>query len=295
MKTPTCHTCVYAYWDIGLWGRTLWSGFPCGSVCANHPDAPGRMRETPAGGVCRNYRAKPPEPKAGLARIPLGDGRYVYVDAADFEWLSRWRWHVMSGYAARNEKGKVVLMHRQILAPPKGMIVDHVNRNKLDNSRANLRICTHCENTRNRAKPIGCSSRFKGVCREKKTGKWKAAVRPGRDPVYLGTFDDEVEAARAYDRRAVEVFGEFARLNFPEEWPPERRDAVKREVEKAGRSEGQTAPAAKTRAKQQGKKAKVKSRKTRAEARGRRGAGRPKRVRGKNAPAAKGATCGRQR
>jgi hypothetical protein len=239
-------TCVYAYWDIGLWGRTLWSGFPCGPICANHPDTPGRMRETPAGGVCRNYRAKPPEPKPDLARIPLGDGRYVYVDPADFEWLSRWKWHVMGDYAARYEKGKVVLMHRQILPPPKGMIVDHVNRNKLDNSRANLRICTHRENTRNRAKPIGCASRFKGVCREKKTGKWKAAVRSGPEPVYLGTFDDEVEAARAYDRRAVEVFGEFARLNFPDEWPPERRDAVRREVEKAGRSEGQKVKTRKT-------------------------------------------------
>ncbi|MEN6424184.1 MAG: AP2 domain-containing protein [Phycisphaerales bacterium] len=228
MKTPTCHTCVYAHWDLGLWARTLMSGFPCGPMCANHPDTPGQMRETPSGGVCRNYREKPPEPAAGLKRIPLGDGRYVYVDAADFEWLSRWKWHMRNGYAARNERGEMILMHRQMMQPPAGMIVDHVNRNKLDNSRINLRICTRGENTRNRAKPIGCSSRFKGVSYDRKTGKWKAGIRSSRKQIYLGIFDTEEEAARAYDAKAVELFGEFARLNFPEEWPAKRRARVRR-------------------------------------------------------------------
>ncbi len=247
MKTPTCHTCVYAHWDIGPWGRTLWSGFPCGPTCANHPNTPGLMRET-SGRVCRNYRERPPEPGAGLKPIPLGNGLHVYVDAADYEWLSRWKWHLMSGYAARYEKGKVVLMHRLIMNPPPGMIVDHANRNKLDNSRANLRVCSHGENTRNRAKPIGCSSRFKGVCYDKKMGKWKASVGSGRKRTYLGAFDEEEEAARAYDRKAVELFGEFARLNFPEEWPPERREQVyaqrdtrKRESKRARRSDGENA------------------------------------------------------
>jgi len=206
-------------------------------MCANHPDTPGMMRETPRGGVCRNYRERPPEPAAGLKRIPLGDGRYVYVDAADFDWLSQWKWHITGGYAARIQQDKTIFMHRQIMNPPAGMIVDHANRNKMDNSRANLRVCTRDENMQNRGKSVGCSSRFKGVSYDKKAGRWKVSIWFRREHIFLGYFKDEEEAARAYDRKAVELFGEFARLNFPEEWPAKRRAQVRRQARR-GKKEG---------------------------------------------------------
>jgi hypothetical protein len=184
------------------------------------------MRPAPCGGVCRNFRPKATTPKGEVKRIPLGDGMYAYVDAADYEWLSQWTWHMLGGYATRWEKGRAIFMHREILKPPKGKMVDHVNGNKLDNTRANLRTCSRPENSRNKSKPHGTSSRFRGVSYRKDCGRWYARIRFEGRLIHLGSFTDEVEAARAYDRKAVELFGEFARLNFPEEWPARRRRRV---------------------------------------------------------------------
>jgi hypothetical protein len=230
-KQATCHTCVYAHWDAGLWMRTLWSGFAAWPTCGNQPDSPGRMRECPRGGVCRNYRVRPPVPQGdGVKTIPLGDGVYAYVDAVDYEWLNQWHWRVHGGYAARHEnrngKRKVVFMHREIMKPPPGKIVDHANGNKLDNTRANLRNITSQENQHNRRKQRGASSIYKGVTYYKAGRCWRARVDLGKESFYLGQFDSEVEAARAYDYKAVELFGEFARPNFPDQWPAERRREV---------------------------------------------------------------------
>jgi hypothetical protein len=178
------------------------------------------------GTPCPNYRPRPPEPAGQVRRIPLGDGRYALVDAADYEQLSQWTWHGEDGYAVRCEKGKRVYMHRQITNPPDGLSVDHVNRCRADNRRSNLRICTHQQNMYNRAKRAGSISRFKGVGFRKRDQKWYAELGATRKPIWLGFFDEEVEAARAYDAKAVEHFGEFAWLNFPEEWPPNRRAQV---------------------------------------------------------------------
>jgi hypothetical protein len=106
-------------------------------------------------------------------------------------------------------------MHRLIMQAPKGMVVDHINGNGLDNRRCNLRLCTPAQNRRNRHKHAGGRSRFLGVspCGD----KWNARVA-GR---YLGLFDDEVEAAKARDRKARQLYGEHAWLNFPPDNPPE--------------------------------------------------------------------------
>jgi hypothetical protein len=90
-KTDNCRNCVYGYWDGSLWLRTLWSGFPAGPMCANHSDTPGIMREVP-GRPCRNYRPKPPEPGAQAKRIVLTNGMVAYVDACDYEEISRYTW-----------------------------------------------------------------------------------------------------------------------------------------------------------------------------------------------------------
>ena len=213
---------------VNGWWAWEW-GFPVGPFVRTTPIASAGRRVTPQGPACRNYRARLPTPKGEVRQIPLGDGFYAYVDAADYEWLSQWTWRLRCGYAVRLEKKtkKVIYMHREIMQPPKGMIVDHKSRNKLDNTRENLRNATHAENARNNGKRHGgFSSRFLGVSRCKQSGKWQACIWVEGGNLWLGLFTDEVEAARAYDRAAVEHFGEFARLNFPEEWPPERRQVV---------------------------------------------------------------------
>jgi hypothetical protein len=230
MAKQTCYDCVYSYWDKAQLMASFSSVFRCRPVCANQPDCPGHMRPVPFGGVCRNYRRRPKTP--GLAdgtvqRIPLSGGLYVYVDAADYEWLSQYKWSYVNGYATRYEKGRTISMHRQIMRPPKGMVVDHIDGNKLNNCRVNMRNCTPQENAHNQAKRIGSSSKFKGVFRRRACGRYGAQTRFQGELVWFGLYDDEVEAARAYDRGVVELGIEFARLNFPEEWPPAQRRRVR--------------------------------------------------------------------
>jgi hypothetical protein len=226
-KIACCYNCVFAFLDPKHTLECYDAGILNWPACANHPDAYGRMKRTPERGICPNYRPKPPVPQGETVKtIPLGEGFVAYVDAADFEWLSQWTWHWRGGYAARMEKGKVIYMHRQIMRPPKGKIVDHKNRNKLDNTRESLRNATHAENMRNRDKQRGTTSRFKGVSYCKRRDKWYATILVEGKAKLLGFFVEEVEAARAYDRAAVEHYGEFAWLNFPEEWPPQRREAL---------------------------------------------------------------------
>jgi hypothetical protein len=183
--------------------------------------------------------------------IPLSEGSYAYVDAADYEWLSQRNWHTASGgYAARNENGKTVFMHRVIMKPPKGKVVDHTDGNRGNNCRSNLRVCTRRENQRNQRKPCDSRSRFKGVSYSRRRKRYFAQYRSEDKHRWLGYFDDPIDAARTYDRAAIEAFGEFARVNFPREWPPERRaevhalwlEARKKERRKATRTRAKKHP-----------------------------------------------------
>ena len=124
-------------------------------------------------------------------------------------------------------------MHREIIDVPAGKVVDHADGNRCNACRSNLRACGYDENGSNRRKRRTGSSRFKGVSLCRLTGKWDARCGPKSRPRHLGYFDDEVEAARAYDFAAVQRSGEFAHLNFPREWPPERRSKVREEYLRA--------------------------------------------------------------
>ncbi len=226
-QKESCYNCVYSHWDRNQAVWTMSVGVPTRPTCANHPESFGRMKECPLGQVCRNFRPKPPTPQGETVKmIPLGGGFYAYADAADCEWLNQWTWYLQNGYAVRRENNKVISMHREITQAPKGMEVDHKNRNELDNTRENLRVCTRAENARNRHKPRNTSSRFWGVSYIKDRAKYMAFVCYQGEVVSCGCFTDEIEAARARDHKAVELLGEAAQLNFPEEWPPQRRKRV---------------------------------------------------------------------
>jgi hypothetical protein len=99
---------------------------------------------------------------------------------------------------------------------PKGKIVDHRDRNGLNNTKQNLRLATRSQNNCNTMHRRG-SSKYRGVSREKETGKWKCKICFNGICIYLGLFEAEEDAARAYDKAAKELHGEFASLNFPAE------------------------------------------------------------------------------
>jgi hypothetical protein len=101
--------------------------------------------------------------------------------------------------------------------PPRGFLVDHKNLNTLDNTRTNLRLATRSQNMFNRNKiKSNTSSRFRGVCFDKRRKKWCAYITVEGKRIWLGTFDNEIDAAMAYDAAAKKYHGEFARLNFSE-------------------------------------------------------------------------------
>ena len=158
--------------------------------------------------------------RAQTKLIALSQGKFAIVDADDYEQLAQFKWYALKDskndtfYAYRQEKRKGILMHRQILSAPAEMLCDHINHNGLDNRRANIRLCTNAQNQHNQRPHTGCSSCYKGVCWNQNKTKWQAYIRLNNRKYHLGCFDYEIDAALAYDDKAVELFGEFACLNF---------------------------------------------------------------------------------
>lgn len=147
-----------------------------------------------------------------MAEIKLTQGKVAIVDDADYEWLSQFKWCLTAGkYAGRCINGNVVLMHRIINKTPEGVWTDHINENKLDNRRSNLRDCTSAQNKANVTRRKDNTSGFKGVAVFRK--KWQAYINKDGKRIHLGHFEKKEDAARAYNEAAVDIFGEFARLN----------------------------------------------------------------------------------
>lgn len=155
-----------------------------------------------------------------MKKIPLTKGRFTVVDDDVFAILNQYTWQCsFHGYATRldYETQKHIKMHRQIMNPPSGMMVDHINGDKLDNRRSNLRVCTAAENSRNQRVHSNNTSGFKGVHWDGSHKKWRALIKFEGKKFYAGRFSDVIDAARAYDAKARELFGQFARLNFPDQ------------------------------------------------------------------------------
>ena len=154
-----------------------------------------------------------------MKQIELTQGQYAIVDDDDFEELNQYNWYFNNGYAVRavtvpKSKQKKQLMHRLITNCPADMDVDHINHDKLDNRKSNLRICSTSENMQNqKLRTHVKTSVYKGVCFNKQAGKWMALIGLDNKQKHLGSFIDEIDAAIAYNVAAIEMFGEFALLN----------------------------------------------------------------------------------
>lgn len=136
------------------------------------------------------------------------------VDPEDFEkYVKGYSFSLNKGYvmySCRTDGLNKKLLHRIIMGEPESMLIDHINRNPLDNRRSNLRICTHQQNQCNRGKQSNNTSGFKGVCWHKGNQKWVAEIRINGKCKHLGYFDDPEEAHQTYIRTAQKLHGDFA-------------------------------------------------------------------------------------
>lgn len=154
-----------------------------------------------------------------MREIPLTRGLVALVDAGDFDWLNQWKWTPSGAYVIRRAKGeqRPIYMHRVIMAPGEGLVVDHINKNGRDNRRANLRVCTARDN-------VACSLRkpsatgYRGVYFDgrRTSNPYRVQLTVRGQTINAGVFAKADEAARHYDALARTHNGEFAVLNFPE-------------------------------------------------------------------------------
>lgn len=148
-----------------------------------------------------------------VSYIPLTKGRVALIDTEDYEELVKYKWMYHLGYARRVEHGKTIHMHRLLMRCPPELEVDHINRNKLDNRKCNLRIVTRQQNMCNKARYSGSSSKYKGVSWHCKDKIWHSQIRKNRKLYFLGAYHDEEAAAAAYNYYAKILFGSYAVLN----------------------------------------------------------------------------------
>jgi len=153
-----------------------------------------------------------------MKRIPLTKGKFAIVDDEDFHYLTRFNWCLESGHPARrielvNGKTTVVLMSSFIKHKPNGRIFLYKNHNPLDLRKDNMFITTKSPTTHNGKKAQGKSSKYKGVHFNKTSGKWNAKITKDYKEIWIGSFFSEKEAGLVYNKKAKELYGEFAYQN----------------------------------------------------------------------------------
>lgn len=151
-----------------------------------------------------------------MKTIKLTQGKECIIDDCDYKMISKLKWHAVnfygSFYAYTTKNGKNVAMHRYIMRPRKGRLVDHINRDTLDNRRSNLRSCYHCNNVANSKLYRNNKSGFRGVYKHR-DDKFTAQLTSMGKTVYIGIFRNAIDAAIAYDKVSLAIHGDFASTN----------------------------------------------------------------------------------
>ena len=219
----TCENCRFSKHVSGLKAPTL--------ICNHKPDTQAKFHVVDPAGVCPNFDNcghTPPEIAEALAEgarlLELSQGKVAIVDAEDYERLTRYKWHIIKTtatcYGARSikhrKKGQEIYMHRLIIKVPPGLFVDHIDHNGLNNRKSNLRLCTAQQNAQNHRPQRGATSKYKGVSFSKSKNLFRAMIWHNKKSVHLGYFKCEIDAAKTYDKKAKELFKEYAYLNFPD-------------------------------------------------------------------------------
>ncbi len=167
-----------------------------------------------------------------MKRIELTQGKYALVDDEDYEYVLCYKWHTLKSkknyYAVTalemgNGKKFTINMHNFVTENPQGSLLDHINRNGLDNRKANLRKCSYAQNSLNRRlDKLKNKTGYRGVylSEYKNKRKFTSYLKVNGSVLYLGIFESKIQAAKAYDNAAKLHHKEFAVLNFPEKRLP---------------------------------------------------------------------------
>jgi hypothetical protein len=154
-----------------------------------------------------------------MKKIALNQGKFALIDNEDFERISQYHWCFDGRYVIANPSKpkniiKRIYLHRLIMNTIDGFETDHINRNKLDNRKINLRVCTHIENSQH--KILYNKYGYKGISFMKENGrtkKWRSRIKVNTKEILLGYFLTAEKAAKAYNNAATKYFGKFAILN----------------------------------------------------------------------------------
>lgn len=162
-----------------------------------------------------------------MKKIPLTQGKFALVDDEDYEAISKYKWRLLSQpgkntcYAVRTKwrpetkDCRDQRMHRQLLGiTDSKTFVDHKDGNGLNNQKNNLRICTASQNLANARVSKSNSSGLKGVSWHKAAKKWQAYISFDKKRIHIGLFENINDAGAAYDKKAVQIYGAFAKTNF---------------------------------------------------------------------------------
>lgn len=148
-----------------------------------------------------------------MRKIPLTQGKFALVDDEDYDYLMQWKWHYAHGTARTTMNKKMLNMSRLIMDCPRGLITHHKDHDRLNHRKSNLVNTTYsCNNQHAYKDRTSQSSKYLGVMKTR-NNSWRVSIRANGKRLHLGTFHDEKEVAKAYNKAALKYYGNTALLN----------------------------------------------------------------------------------